>query len=416
VTSNPIYNKLQKTATLEMTDHMLFNVEGLMLSIFWFGVFIVLYTYLGYGVVIWFHSKFRTNKSVQNHEDLPEVTLLVAAYNEQDFIRQKIQDTLALDYPEDKLQLFFVTDGSSDATPDIVREFPRISLFHEPQRKGKIHAVNRVMRFIKTPIVIFCDANTFLNKEAIKNIVRHYADPRVGGVAGEKRIFKKVEDNASGAGEGVYWKYESFLKKKDSEVYSVVGAAGELFSLRTSLYEEPSENMIIEDFYLSLSVAARGYRFIYEPEAVATETASASVGEEWKRKVRICAGGFQAMAKLSHLLNPFRYGILTFQYVSHRVLRWTLAPLFLPLIFLTCLYLAIMGSYFYTVVFVAQLGFYGLALIGYLFREKNVSLKGFFVPYYFCVMNFSVYAGFVRHLRGKQSVVWDKARRAAITA
>jgi poly-beta-1,6-N-acetyl-D-glucosamine synthase len=398
-----------------MTNDTLLNTGGVIQSIFWLGVFIVFYTYIGYGIVIWLLSKIRKNKTIQDLNNLPDVTLLVAAYNEEDFIRLKIQDTLALDYPEEKLQLFFVTDGSSDETPNIIKDFPRLTHFHESQRRGKIHAVNRVMRFVKTPIVIFCDANTFLNRDAIKNIVRHYADPRVGGVAGEKRIFKKREDNASGSGEGVYWKYESFLKRKDSEVYSVVGAAGELFSLRTSLYEEPSENMIIEDFYLSLSVASRGYRFIYEPEAIATETASASVSEEWKRKVRICAGGFQAMAKLSHLLNPFRYGILTFQYVSHRVLRWTLAPLFLPLIFLASLYLAITGSGFYLLVLAAQVAFYTMALAGYLFRERNVSIKGFFVPYYFCVMNFSVYAGFVRHLRGKQSVVWDKARRAAIT-
>jgi cellulose synthase/poly-beta-1,6-N-acetylglucosamine synthase-like glycosyltransferase len=245
-------------------------------------------------------------------------------------------------------------------------------------------------------------------------MVRHYEDANVGGVAGEKRIFKKNEDNASGAGEGLYWKYESFLKKKDSEVYSVVGAAGELFSVRTELFEEPAENIIIEDFYLSLSIAAKGYRFIYEPEACATETASASVAEEWKRKVRISAGGFQAMIKLSHLLNPFKYGILSFQYISHRVLRWTLAPLFLPIVFLSNLYLAIEGSEFYTLTMLAQIGFYLIALVGYFNKDKKISIKGFFVPYYFCVMNFSVYAGLLRYLKGNQSVIWEKSQRAAV--
>jgi poly-beta-1,6-N-acetyl-D-glucosamine synthase len=395
---------------------MLFDLYDLLAVIFWLGVFIVSYTYIGYGVVIWLLSKVRKRKTkLDESAPLPDVTLLIAAYNEQEFIRQKIENTLALDYPKEKLRLFFVTDGSSDLTPHVVREYPHIALFHESQRRGKIHAVNRVMKFVKTPIVIFCDANTFLNKESIRNIVRHYADPQVGGVAGEKRIMKKTEDNASGSGEGIYWKYESFLKKKDSEVYSVVGAAGELFSLRTSLYEEPSENMIIEDFYLSLSVAAKGYRFIYEPEAYATETASASVDEEWKRKVRICAGAFQAMGKLRHLLNPFRYGILSFQYFSHRVLRWTLAPLFLPLILISSVVLSISGSTFFTLATIAQILFYGMAALGYSYRDQNISIKGFFVPYYFCVMNLSVYAGFIRHMRGKQSVVWDKARRAAMT-
>jgi biofilm PGA synthesis N-glycosyltransferase PgaC len=385
------------------------------LVIFWLGILIVGYTYVGYGMIIYIFSKFtrRTNVVASlPDEQLPMVTLLVAAYNEADIIRGKIENTLSLDYPKDKLELFFVTDGSTDQTPDIIKEYSNIQLFHSFERKGKIHAVNRVMKQVKTPIVIFCDANTDLNDLAIKNIVRHYQDKTIGGVAGEKRILSKDKDNASGSGEGLYWKYESFLKKKDAEVYSIVGAAGELFSLRTELFEEPTENMIIEDFYLSMRVTAKGFRFAYEPDAFAIETASASVKEEWKRKVRISAGGFQAMAKLSYLLNPFRYGILSFQYISHRVLRWTLAPLFLPLIFLSNVWLAFQGIPFYQLTMALQIFFYGLAFAGYLLRDKNISIKGFFVPYYFAVMNLSVYFGLSRYLRGKQSVVWEKAKRA----
>ena len=317
-------------------------MTSLALTLFWIGVTIIVYTYLGYGLVIYLLSKFKSHSKSLFQEDanLPEVTILIAAYNEEQVIEDKIKNTLALDYPQDRLTVFIVTDGSTDNTPQIVKKFHAVKLFHEPQRKGKIHAVNRVMKWVSTPIVIFSDANTTVNREGVRNIVRHYQDETVGGVAGEKRIFKKSEDNASGSGEGLYWKYESFLKKKDSDVYSVVGAAGELFSIRTALYQEPEDNIIIEDFYLSLRIAARGYRFIYEPDAYAMETASASVEEEWKRKVRICAGGFQAMGKLKELLNPFTYGILSFQYISHRVLRWTLAPFFLPIVFLSSVWLA----------------------------------------------------------------------------
>lgn len=383
--------------------------------IFWIGILVVGYTYVGYGIIIYIFSKLKKRTNVLNStpdEQLPLVTLLVAAYNEADIIREKIKNTLDLDYPKNKLEIFFVTDGSTDQTPEIVKEYPAIQLFHSFERKGKIHAVNRVMKSVKTPIVIFCDANTDLNREAIKYIVRHYQDPTIGGVAGEKRILSKDKDNASGSGEGLYWKYESFLKKKDAEVYSIVGAAGELFSVRTELFEEPAENMIIEDFYLSMRITAKGYRFAYEPDAFAMETASASVKEEWKRKVRISAGGFQAMAKLSYLLNPFRYGMLTFQYISHRVLRWTLAPLFLPIIFLTNAWLAFSGIPFYQLIMVLQILFYSLAFAGYLLRDKKIGIKGFFVPYYFAVMNLSVYFGLNRYLRGKQSVVWEKAKRA----
>lgn len=383
--------------------------------LFWAGVLIISYTYVGYGIILWLLTKagrkFHTPVDYQESE-LPAVTHIVAAYNEEQCIEQKICNSLSLDYPKEKLTLLFVTDGSTDKTSEIVKSFPSVKLFHSPERKGKIHAVNRVMKFVDTPIVIFSDANTMLNKEAFKKIVRHYKDKRVGGVAGEKRIMKKESDDASGAGEGIYWTYESFLKKKDAQLYSIVGAAGELFSIRTELFEEPPSDIIIEDFYLSMKIASRGYRFAYEPDAYAMETASASVSEEWKRKVRICAGGFQAMSRLRHLLNPFRYGVLSFQYISHRVLRWTMAPLFLPVVFLTNLTLALQGLLVYQAILVLQSAFYVLALLGSQLQDKKIRIKGFFVPYYFMIMNLSVYTGFMRFLKGKQSVIWEKARRA----
>lgn len=386
--------------------------------LFWTGISVVFYTYLGYALVMFLLSKVKRRTRADapiTDQNLPEVTLMVAAYNEEQCIEDKITNSLHLNYPKDKLSIFFVTDGSTDNTPQIVKKFHAVKLFHEFQRKGKIHAVNRAMKFVTTPLVVFSDANTLLNPEAIRNMVRHYQDERIGGVAGEKRIYRNAEDNASGSGEGFYWKYESFLKRKDAEVYSIVGAAGELFSIRTELYEEPPEDTIIEDFYLSMRICEKGYRFMYEPDAFALETASASAEEEWKRKVRICAGGFQAMARLKHLLNPFRYGLLTFQYFSHRVLRWTLAPLFLPLILLSNVALALGGSPVYAWLLAGQAAFYLLALAGYRFRARPIRVKGFFVPYYFTLMNLSVYAGFYRYLKGKQSVVWEKARRAPVT-
>ena len=387
-------------------------------SLFWIGLVVIFYTYVGYAFVIFILAKLKARpKQVAEASDdaLPDVTVLVAAYNEEQCIEDKITNTLNLNYPKDKLSILFVTDGSTDNTPEIVKKFHAVKLFHEFQRKGKIHAVNRVMKHVTTPVVVFSDANTLVNPDALRKIVRHYQDPHVGGVAGEKRIYKNNADNASGSGEGFYWKYESFLKRKDAEVYSIVGAAGELFSIRTSLYEEPDENTIIEDFFLSLRICAKGYRFMYEPDAYALETASAAIDEEWKRKVRICAGGFQAMAKLKPLLNPFRYGVLSFQYISHRVLRWTLAPFFLPLVFLANIWLAFTGSFFYGLALAAQLLFYLMALAGYALRDKKVKVKGFFVPYYFMVMNLAVYAGLNRYVQGKQSVMWEKARRASMT-
>jgi cellulose synthase/poly-beta-1,6-N-acetylglucosamine synthase-like glycosyltransferase len=218
--------------------------------------------------------------------------------------------------------------------------------------------------------------------------------------------------DAGSAGEGIYWQYESLLKKWDAELWSVVGAAGELFAFRTEVYEHVPTDTIVEDFYLTMRIAQKGYRVQYEPEAFAVESSSASVAEELKRKVRIAAGGLQAVARLAPLLNIFRYGMLTFQYVSHRVLRWTLAPLFLPVLLAVNVLLALQGSPFYRGLLVLQILFYSAALAGYLFEKRKMKIKAFFVPYYFCLMNYSMYAGFVRLVRGRQSVLWERAKRA----
>lgn len=382
--------------------------------LFWIGIAIVVYTYVGYGLIIYFLNKLiGRNKNTDNQADnfYPEVTLMVAAYNEERFIESKIVNSLSLDYPADKLNLWIVADGSTDRTVEIAQNFPTVITFHSPERKGKIHAVNRVMKSVKTPIVIFSDANTVLNKDAIKNIARHFKDEKVGGVAGEKQIVDNTSDNASGSGEGLYWKYESALKKMDSNLTTAIGAAGELFALRTELYHETEPDTLIEDFVTSMRIVAKGYRFVYEPEAYAVETASATIKDEWKRKVRISAGGIQALVRLPELLNPFRYGLICWQYVSHRVLRWTLAPLALPVILITNIFL-FNQSLFYKVCLLGQLAFYSIALLGHLLRDKKISIKGFFVPYYFSMMNLSVFAGVLRLIRKQQSVVWEKSERA----
>jgi poly-beta-1,6-N-acetyl-D-glucosamine synthase len=392
-------------------------METFYLIIFWACLLMLFYSYLGYGGILYFlvtiKRLMKQKRSAQTPSPyLPEVTFMVAAYNEADYIEKKINNTLQLNYPKNKLKLLFVTDGSDDATPELIKKYPQIQLLHQPERKGKIAAVNRAMQFVDTEIVIFSDANTILNQEAIINMVRHYQNEKVGVIAGEKRIISKEKDSASGAGEGIYWKYESILKKWDSELYSAVGAAGELFSIRTKLFEPVATDTLIEDFYLTLKIAQKGYKIVYEPEAYAMEGPSASVKEELKRKIRIAAGGLQAVVRLYPLLNPFKYGILSFQYVSHRVLRWTLAPLALPLIFISNIPLALKGTDIYQLSLFLQFAFYLAVIIGYVLEQKSIKLKAFFVPYYFFIMNYAVYRGFIRNLKGSQSVIWEKAKRA----
>jgi len=385
--------------------------------VFWFSLFIVFYSYAGYGMLLFFLVQVKrlfhkTQSGADSAAFEPEVTLVVAAFNEEDFIEKKIQNTFKLDYPRDKLKLFFITDGSSDQTGDIVDRYNDINHLHQPERKGKVAAMNRAMQFVTTPYVIFSDANTLLNSACIKNIMRHYREPRVGGVAGEKKIISSTDDQAAGVGEGLYWKYESFLKKMDSELYSVVGAAGELFSTRTALFERTREDIIIEDFVQSLTICMKGYVIRYEPQAYAMETSSVSMKEEEKRKIRICAGAFQAMLLLKGLFNVFKYPLLSFQFISHRVLRWTLAPVCIVLLFISNGALCLEAkTLFYLLFFELQLGFYVCALVGWFYANRNVRIKALYLPYYFLFMNISVFLGFSRFLKKNQTVLWERASR-----
>jgi cellulose synthase/poly-beta-1,6-N-acetylglucosamine synthase-like glycosyltransferase len=288
---------------------------------------------------------------------------------------------------------------------------------HLPERNGKISAMNRGMKFVKTPIVIFSDANTMLGKESVQRIVNLFATPTVGCVSGEKRIINKEADAASGAGEGLYWKYESALKKWDAELYSVVGAAGELFAIRTELYKDVEKDTLLDDFVISLRVAQDGYTIQYDPEAYAIETASANVKEELKRKIRISAGGIQSVVRLRSLLNIFKYGTLSFQYISHRVLRWTLTPACLLVLIPLGLTLAfnegILNFGLYAVLCWLQLLFYVAALTGWFLENRSTRIKALFVPYYFFIMNLSVVLGFFRYMKKSQSVNWERAKRAS---
>jgi cellulose synthase/poly-beta-1,6-N-acetylglucosamine synthase-like glycosyltransferase len=345
----------------------------------------------------------------------PEVTLFIAAYNEKEYIDLKMRNSRELDYPSNKLRIVWVTDGSNDGTPDELRKYDDLTVLHSPKRNGKIGAMNRGMAFVQTPFVVFCDANTILGKESIRRIVRLFSDPKVGCVSGEKRIFAKDKDTASGSGEGLYWKYESQLKKWDAELYSVVGAAGELFAIRTELYQEVEKDTLLDDFIISLRVAQKGYIIQYDPDAYAIESASANVKEELKRKIRISAGGIQSVYRLKSLLNIFKYGVLSFQYISHRVLRWTLAPLailfMIPIGLVLALENGMMSFNLYAVLFWLQLLFYLAALLGWYLENRSVRLKILFVPYYFFIMNLSVFLGLRRILKNSQSVNWERAQR-----
>lgn len=379
---------------------------------------IVFYTYLGYGVLLVFLVKikrlFNRNTTQFDPVFLPTVSFIIPCYNERDVVEDKIKNCLALDYPKDKLEIIFITDGSTDGTNMLVAQHEGVKLLHDGIRGGKSAAENRSLKHAIGEIIVFSDANTELPIDALKNIVRHYINPKIGAVSGEKRIAKKELDNASGAGEGIYWKYESFLKRMDVELYSLVGAAGELFSFRKSLFVALETDTVLDDFMLSMRIAGAGHIVTYDPEAYAIETASASVKEELKRKVRICAGGWQAMVRLAYLLNPFKNFVLWFQYVSHRVLRWSVTPVSLALLIPVNILLVVQseGLTFFHLALVGQVIFYSSAIVGWVLANKEIKVKVLYVPYYFLIMNYAVIAGFFRYINKSQAAAWERSARA----
>ena len=378
---------------------------------FWLSLAIVLYTYVGYAAVVGLWARLvRRVPPLAAGAFEPDVTLVVPAYNEADVLADKVRNCLALNYPTNKLRLLFITDGSNDNSAAVLAQFPAVQHLHQAARAGKSMAENRAIRYVTTPVVVFTDCNTLLNPEAVHELVRHYADPRVGAVSGEKRVLR--DGSTSGAGEGLYWQYESFLKRCDSDIYSLMGAAGELVSFRTNLFAPLEADTILDDFVQSMRIVDAGYRVIYEPRAYALEPPSFSLAEEMKRKVRICAGGWQAMRRLLPLLNPLRQPVVSFLYFSHRVLRWSLTPVLLALLLPLNAALALQFGGIYTLLLGLQGLFYGAAALGWWRAAQGRSAGPLLVPLYFTMMNVAVFQGAVRFWRDAQPAAWDKAQRA----
>lgn len=388
--------------------------------IFWLCLALVVYTYVGYGAVLYiilkvkniFFRRETTPILPLDPQLLPDVTLMICAYNEADVIEEKMQNIRALNYPQDKLCVMWVTDGSNDNSNELLQAYPEVKLVYSPERKGKAAAMQHGLQENKAEYVIFTDANTMLNADAIREIVRQFMKKNVSCVSGEKRVAARHAGQATAEGEGVYWKYESMLKRWDSELYSAMGAAGELFAVRMSHYLPAPSNALLDDFMMSMLILKDGHRIAYTSEAYATEYGSASTAEESKRKRRIAAGGLQSIWWLRSLMNPFAYPKVALQYVSHRVLRWSITPLALFALFpLNLLLLFASGSLIYQLLFLLQLFFYLSALTGHILKVSGRRNKLLYIPCYFLFMNLNVFLGIGYLMSHKDSGTWEKARR-----
>jgi cellulose synthase/poly-beta-1,6-N-acetylglucosamine synthase-like glycosyltransferase len=338
---------------------------------------------------------------------------MVCAYNEQDVVEEKMANTKQIDYPNDKLHIMWVTDGSTDQTNERLSAYTDVQIVYSPERRGKTAALNHGMSLAETEITIMTDANTMVNREAVREIVRSFQDPKVACVAGEKRVMARHEGQAAAEGEGLYWKYESTLKRWDSELYSAMGAAGELYAMDATMVRNVPDEALLDDFMMSMYVVEDGKRIAYTSEAYAQEYGSANIFEESKRKRRIAAGGLQSIWWLRSLLNPFKQPIVTFQYVSHRVLRWSVTPVAMVILFIVNVILTLMGAgRFYSIVLILQTLFYLMAFIGWLTSRYGHRNKLLYTIYYFVFMNINVFRGMVYLRTHGKSGAWEKAKRS----
>lgn len=369
-----------------------------MTILFWLSAGFLAFHYFGYPLLMGILAKLKKERPLPLRKELPPVTMIISVYNEEDVIRERLENCRALDYPRDKLKILVVSDGSTDKTHGIVEEYAQqgIELWVVQGRVGKTGALNEVIPQLNTEIVIFTDANSMLRPDAIRQLVRHFADPKVGAVCGELQL------TGDAGSEGVYWRYENAIKRWESRVSTLTVLNGALYALRRQLHK-PMNPQAANDFQHPLQVALQGYRCVYEPLAVAEEPAGRDEAVEAKRRVRIISRGWKGLVSHIQILNPFKAGAFTFQFIARKLLRW-LGPLLMVMAFGSNLALA--GVPFYRVLFILQLIFYSLAFLGMIFSKLRVRLLVTHLPYYFCLINWSALRALIWAIAGRDSAVW----------
>jgi biofilm PGA synthesis N-glycosyltransferase PgaC len=373
--------------------------------LFWSSAVIVAYTYVGYPVLLLALRRL-VGRQPAAVASVPSVTMIIPAYNEAAVMAAKVRNALDTRYPPDRLEVMVVSDGSSDDTDRLAVEAggERMRLLRSPERRGKAHAMNLGAATATGSILLFTDANVFFDPDAVGRLVGHFEDPGVGAVVG--RVTLRPEGSHEAAGEGLYMRYERGLHQLESDVSSMVTVDGAMFAVRRSLYTPLARDTVVDDFVTVMRIVELGYRIRYAPDAKGWERAAATVRDELKRKVRIIAGGWQALAQMRSLLNPLRHPAIALQLISHKVLRW-LIPL--CLIAAAGSTLALLQSPFYRFALGVQTLFYALALASLLVPRLR-SRRICYFPYYLCAMNLAALLGLVRFLLRSQSVLWERGR------
>ena len=375
--------------------------------IFWVSAALVVYIYIGYPIVIYLVTRVKKIRIEKNNDYLPRVTVLIAAYNEEAHIRETVLNKLKQNYPMDKLEIITISDESEDKTDQIVTDlaahYPeQVKLLRQIPRNGKTAALNMAISHAKGEIVVFSDANSIYENDAIKNLVANFSDKNVGYVTG-KMIYVKENGTVFGDGCSAYMKYENRLRSMETDIGSIVGVDGGIDAVRKELYQ-PMRADQIPDFVLPLNVVTQGYRVVYEPSAILKENVLDDDKDEYRMRVRVGLRSLWAIRDNTHLFNSFKYPVYSWQLLSHKLLRYLA---FIPLltVFITNAALLEEGS-IYVATFICQVSFYFLALIG---GVKKGSIESVFVtlPYYFVLINVATTYAFIKFVKGERQKLWN---------
>jgi cellulose synthase/poly-beta-1,6-N-acetylglucosamine synthase-like glycosyltransferase len=368
-------------------------------------IFLILFAYFGYPFSLYILALF-SNKRVQRASFLPEVTLIITAYDEEKRIRNKLENTLTLEYPKEKLQIIVASDGSTDQTNEIVRNYHKnkIELLEILDRKGKENAQKEAVKRAKGDVIVFSDVATMLDPDGLKQIISNFADPSIGCASSEDRVLGK---DGSPCGEGFYVRYEMWLRRLESKVNSLVGLSGSFFAARREVCQDFSDEMQ-SDFRTVLNSIKLGFRGVSDPQAIGYYQDVTDEKHEFDRKIRTVLRGLTVFFRHLEFLNIRKYGFFSYQYFCHKLLRW-LVPVFLFIAFVSNVILAWKSLLFF-ILFIGQLSFYCLAILGWKsgFLSSRTLMK---VPIYFLTVNASIFVAWWKYLRGHRVVMWKPSER-----
>ena len=382
-------------------------------SLFWMATLLIAYVLVGYPLFLVLLARSRAGVPPRISGDLPRLTLLISAYNEKAVIEEKLRNALALDYPRELLEIIVISDCSDDGTDEIVLRYAplRVRLVRLVERLGKSAGLNLGVQQALGDVLVFSDANAMYQQDAVRMLVRHFSDPRIGYAVGNARYVECAGQAASAESESLYWKMETWLKQKESDFGSVVGGDGAIYAIRRELFTSlrPTD---INDFLNPLQIIIRGYRGVYDRKAVCHEEAGDSFEKEFRRKTRIISRSLNAVCRAPRVLLPWVQPRHWIALISHKVLRWFI-PLFLLVLFFTSL--CLWHAPFYGAVFGLQLAFYFLAVLGWYMERSGKCPRILYLPYYSCLVNLASLLGVFKFLTGSLSPTWQTIRQASPT-